>query len=35
MIKKHSYQKGLYFFHFLKIHDQLMDEHAFENDLGP
>ena len=32
-IKKHSYQKGSYFLHFLKIHDQLLDENAFGNDL--
>ena len=34
-IRKHSNQKGSYFFHFLKIHDQLVDGDAFENDLVP
>ena len=29
-IRKHSYQEGSYSFHFLKIHDQLVDENAFK-----
>ena len=33
MIQKHSYQKGSYFFHFLKIRDQLVDVNALENGL--
>ena len=29
-IRKHSYQEGSYSFHFLKIHNQLVDENAFK-----
>ena len=29
-IRKHSYQEGSYSFHFLKIHDQLVEENAFK-----
>ena len=33
MIKQHSYQRSSYFFHFLKMPDQLVDKNAFVNTL--